>query len=141
MMNDMPHPELMMRHFRARMEDLDMRNMTLAAITEAVHGTYEGPLELKDQEVTAVVTDSRKIEKGCLFAAIRGERTDGHRFIPQVIDSGAMAVLAEQSLEKTEEEYGRPSGGRTVPTIVVDSVLQALKDAAEYYQERPARRR
>ena len=115
MMNDMPHPELMMRHFRARM-----------------HGTYEGPLELKDQEVTAVVTDSRKIEKGCLFAAIRGERTDGHRFIPQVIDSGAMAVLAEQSLEKTEEEYGRPSGGRTVPTIVVDSVLQALKDAAEY---------
>lgn len=134
MMNDMPHPELMMRHFRARMEDQDMRNMTLAAITEAVHGTYEGPLELKHQEVTAVVTDSRKIEKGCLFAAIRGERTDGHRFIPQVIDSGAMAVLAEQSPKKTEEEYGRPSGGRTVPTIVVDSVLQALKDAAEYYR-------
>lgn len=103
-------------------------------IAEAVHGRYEGPLDLLDKEITAVVTDSRQTLPGCMYAAIRGERVDGHRFIPDVIDRGAMLVLAEQSPEKTEQEYGAPKNGQEVPTIVVPSVLQALKDAAEYYR-------
>lgn len=113
---------------------MTMKSMTPGALAEAVHGKYEGPLELLDKEITAVVTDSRQTVPGCMYAAIRGERVDGHRFIPDVIDRGAMLVLAEQSPEKTEQEYGTPKNGNEVPTIVVSSVLQALKDAAEYYR-------
>ena len=113
-----------------------MREMTPARIAEAVHGIYYGPDELKNREITADVTDSRKTEPGCMYAAIRGERVDGHRFIPDVIDKGAMLVLAEQNPEVTAHQYGTPKNGRPVPTIVVASVLQALKDAAEYYRSK-----
>ena len=39
---------------------------------------------LKSVEVTGVVIDSRKVEPGFLFAAVKGERVDGHSFIPAV---------------------------------------------------------
>ena len=46
-------------------------------------------------DITGVNIDSRKIEKGHLFVAIKGTQTDGHRFIPKAIEQGAVAVLCE----------------------------------------------
>ena len=46
-------------------------------------------------DITGVNIDSRKIEKGHLFVAIKGTQTDGHRFIPKAIELGAVAVLCE----------------------------------------------
>jgi len=40
--------------------------------------------------------DSRKVEKGALFVAIRGVETDGHLFINKAIENGAGVVLCEQ---------------------------------------------
>ena len=48
-----------------------------------------------DINVTGVNIDSRSIEKGHLFIAIRGTQMDGHRFIPNAIESGAVAILCE----------------------------------------------
>jgi UDP-N-acetylmuramoyl-L-alanyl-D-glutamate--2,6-diaminopimelate ligase len=49
-----------------------------------------------DVDITGVNIDSRKIEKGHLFVAIKGTQTDGHRFIPKAIELGAAAVLCEE---------------------------------------------
>ena len=49
-----------------------------------------------DVEITGVNIDSRKIEQGHLFVAIKGTQTDGHRFIPKAIELGAAAVLCEE---------------------------------------------
>ena len=49
-----------------------------------------------DINVTGVNIDSRSIEKGHLFIAIRGTQMDGHRFIPNAIESGAVAILCEE---------------------------------------------
>ena len=76
-----------------------MKNMTLAHIAEVCGGTYFGPEEKKTEEVTDIVTDSRKAGEGSLFVAIPGERVDGHRFIPNVASKGALAVISEQKLE------------------------------------------
>ena len=46
-------------------------------------------------EITGVNIDSRRIENGHLFVAIKGTQTDGHRFIPKAIELGAKAVLCE----------------------------------------------
>ena len=46
-------------------------------------------------EITGVNIDSRKIEHGHLFVAIKGTQTDGHRFIPKALELGATAVLCE----------------------------------------------
>ena len=47
-------------------------------------------------EITGVNIDSRRIENGHLFVAIRGTQVDGHSFIQKAIGLGAVAVLCEQ---------------------------------------------
>ncbi|MFR8168595.1 MAG: UDP-N-acetylmuramoyl-tripeptide--D-alanyl-D-alanine ligase [Lachnospiraceae bacterium] len=100
-----------------------MKNLTLEHITDCCHGTYIGTEEQQGFEVTGVVIDSRKVEAGNLFVAIKGERVDGHTFIDAVYEQGAAAVVSQQRLEN-------PKG----PYILVDSTTQALKDIAAFYR-------
>ena len=101
-----------------------MKNMTLAHIAEVCGGTYFGPEEKKTEEVTDIVTDSRKAGEGSLFVAIPGERVDGHRFIPNVASKGALAVISEQKLETPP-----------CPYILVKDSMEAIKAMAEYYMQ------
>ena len=48
-----------------------------------------------DANITGVNIDSRRIEKGHLFVAIKGTQTDGHKYIPKALELGAVAVLCE----------------------------------------------
>jgi UDP-N-acetylmuramoyl-L-alanyl-D-glutamate--2,6-diaminopimelate ligase len=50
-----------------------------------------------ETEITGISADSRKVEKGNLFVALSGSKTDGARFIDDAIARGAAAVVAEQS--------------------------------------------
>jgi UDP-N-acetylmuramoyl-L-alanyl-D-glutamate--2,6-diaminopimelate ligase len=47
-------------------------------------------------EVTSLAYDSRHVQPGTLFFAIQGEKADGHAFIPQVLERGAVAVVSER---------------------------------------------
>ena len=47
-------------------------------------------------DITGVNIDSRKIEKGHLFVAIKGTQTDGHRFIPKALELGPMCRSLQQ---------------------------------------------
>lgn len=49
-----------------------------------------------EAEITGVNIDSRRVEKGHLFMAVRGTQTDGHAYIPSAIEKGAVAVLCEE---------------------------------------------
>ena len=48
-----------------------MKNLTLENITKVCNGIYHGPQEKLQEEVTAITTDSRKVEKGGLFVLTR----------------------------------------------------------------------
>src|SRR3954470_5438171 len=50
-------------------------------------------------EFTAVTTDSRKVPKGSLFVAIKGETFDGHAFVDAAIKAGAAGALVEPRAE------------------------------------------
>jgi UDP-N-acetylmuramoyl-tripeptide--D-alanyl-D-alanine ligase len=77
-------------------------------------GTSRPPIPPWAPWVTGpVVIDSRKVEPGGLFAALPGERVDGHDFAPAAVAAGAAAVLVS-----------RPVPG--VPAIVVPDVTAAL---------------
>lgn len=54
----------------------------------------------ESESVHAVNFDSRKIENGDLFVAVRGTETDGHRFIPTAVERGAKIVVCEEIPEK-----------------------------------------
>lgn len=101
-----------------------MSGMTIEKIVEACHGTYVGPNEYLQKEISMITTDSRKIGKDYLFVAIKGERVDGNRFVSSAYADGALACLSEESSPDEEKPY-----------IVVDSCFQALKDMAALYRE------
>jgi UDP-N-acetylmuramoyl-L-alanyl-D-glutamate--2,6-diaminopimelate ligase len=73
-----------------------MQLATLISKIETV--AVDGSLE---REITSVCYDSRRVQPGSLFIALRGEKSDGHDFIPQAIDRGAAAVVEEQPSQKT----------------------------------------
>ena len=54
-------------------------------------------------DITGVNIDSRKIEKGHLFVAMKGTQTDGHKFIPKALELGASAILCEDLPEEKNE--------------------------------------
>ncbi len=68
----------------------------------------------------SVETDSRKITKGSLFVAKRGEVTDGHLFIDSAIENGAVAVLVEHRVQQD------------IPQLVVADAVKALGLLAMY---------
>jgi UDP-N-acetylmuramoyl-L-alanyl-D-glutamate--2,6-diaminopimelate ligase len=53
------------------------------------------PGHLKDIEIGKLAYDSRKVSKGDVFIAIRGLATDGHKFIENAVNQGALAVVME----------------------------------------------
>lgn len=57
------------------------------------------PLEVigdTDRNITSLESDSRKVEKGGLFVAVRGVTTDGHKYIPMVATANVAAVICEE---------------------------------------------
>ena len=103
-----------------------MKNMTLEKVAHSVGGQLFLPENDTDDQRTlqGVVTDNRQIEKDFLFVPIIGARVDGHTFIPDAFERGAMAVLSQRKLEN-------PAG----PYILVEDTEAALKSLAAYYRE------
>ena len=100
-----------------------MKNMTLEHIAAVCGGTYIGNEADKTREIQGAVIDSRLVEKDYLFIPVRGEKVDGHSFIPSVFEKGALAVLSEEKLESPEGPY-----------IRVENTLDAMKKIAADYR-------
>ena len=84
-----------------------------------------------EAEITGVNIDSRKIEQGHLFVAIKGTQTDGHRFIPKALELGAVAILCEDI----------PSERQTGVTYVqVESTECAVGPVATMFYGDPSRK-
>ena len=81
-------------------------------------------------DITGVNIDSRKIEMGHLFVAIKGTQTDGHRFIPKALELGAVAVLCEDMPEE-------PAAGVTY--VQVTSTEAAVGPVATVFYGEPSK--
>jgi len=92
-------------------------------VLAATGGALRGP-ELT--RIVGIVTDSRAVEAGNLFVALRGEHFDGHQFATRAFDDGAAAVLVEQGVELPAH----------VSAIEVDDTLVALGNLAKAHRER-----
>ncbi|MFZ1362280.1 MAG: UDP-N-acetylmuramoyl-tripeptide--D-alanyl-D-alanine ligase [Candidatus Nanopelagicales bacterium] len=104
--------------------------VTFSQIAEAVDasdwGTSRptGGLVSQDSELTGqIVHDSRKITPGDLYIALVGETHDGHDFVSNAIESGAVALVVAKAFATDEALQDMPD---TVTVFVVDDTLQAL---------------
>jgi UDP-N-acetylmuramoyl-L-alanyl-D-glutamate--2,6-diaminopimelate ligase len=68
---------------------------TIAELTEA---KLSGSPELTTSPISDVTHDSRRVQSGSLFVAVRGDLFDAHKFIPQVMAAGAAGVISEQAV-------------------------------------------
>jgi UDP-N-acetylmuramoyl-L-alanyl-D-glutamate--2,6-diaminopimelate ligase len=84
-----------------------------------------------DPGVSSVEYDSRRVKPGCLFVAMRGESSDGNKFIDQAIAAGAVAVVTDSAAEKP-----RPG----VAWAVVPNGRRALARISANFYRKPAER-
>jgi UDP-N-acetylmuramoyl-L-alanyl-D-glutamate--2,6-diaminopimelate ligase len=87
--------------------------------------SIEGPV---DREITGVRYDSRRVGPGNLFVAVRGACFDGHSFIEQSVEKGAVAIVGE-----------KPGLSKRATTIVVQNSREALARLAATYYGDPSR--
>jgi len=81
--------------------------------------------------VKGICTDSRRIKKGELFVALKGENFDGHRFVKEALDKGAAGVV----VSKGTFPLGKGRSG--LPVIIrVKAPLRALGDIAHFHRMR-----
>ena len=84
-----------------------------------------------DPGVSGVEYDSRRVKPGCVFVAMRGESSDGNKFIDQAITAGAVAVVTDSAAEKP-----RPG----VAWAVVPQGRRALARISANFYKKPAER-
>src|SRR5215468_10409372 len=83
-----------------------------------------------DTEISSVEYDSRKIHPGSLFVAIRGETTDGNRYLAQAIERGAVAVVSDNPQFRPTSDLAFavvPHGRRALAEITANFYGQPAK--------------
>ena len=71
--------------------------MTLKTLLEGLE--YQCLQGTTDIEIRDVANDSRKAGEGSLFLCIQGAVTDGHEYVPQVVQAGAKALVVQRPVE------------------------------------------
>jgi len=82
-----------------------------------------GVLHGDDVAFGVVTSDSRALEPGALFVALRGERFDGHQFVPDALAHGAAGALVERVVSVP------------LPQVVVRDALAAWLDSAAAWRQ------
>lgn len=100
-----------------------MLELSIKEIIEATGGhLVSGDVETI---ITGISTDSRNVNKGCLFIPLVGERFNGHDYIHKALEEGAEAVLSQEE---------KSANGRGL--IRVSDTSKALRDIAAYYRRK-----
>ncbi|HJW29373.1 MAG TPA: UDP-N-acetylmuramoyl-L-alanyl-D-glutamate--2,6-diaminopimelate ligase [Saprospiraceae bacterium] len=81
-----------------------------------------------NQKVTGVHFDSRKVEEGAVFVAVKGLTYDGHQFIDKAVDRGAVCVITDQAVPVAE----------TICVVQVENTAAALAIVAGTYYGDPS---
>ncbi|WP_277065266.1 UDP-N-acetylmuramoyl-L-alanyl-D-glutamate--2,6-diaminopimelate ligase [Prevotella aurantiaca] len=83
-----------------------------------------------DKDIKGINIDSRKIELGHLFIAIKGTQTDGHKYIEKAIELGATAILLEEMPTEPINKY--------ITYIQVKSTEEAVGNVATTFYGNPS---
>ena len=101
-----------------------MENVTLSQVAQTLASSSHGAPEAA---VAGVSIDSRTLRDGELFVAVRGERFDGHDFVPDAFERGAVAAVVDS------RRAGSPGVGWL---IEVPNTVAALQRLAAWYRSR-----
>ena len=102
-------------------------NLSLFVIREILEKQLVDCCDLsEDLRIHQISTDTRSLQPGDLFLALRGENFDGHRFIPQAVAQGAVAIMGEEKVTLAD---------RGMPQLVGSDSLQAYQQIAHWWRK------
>ncbi|MBM7659460.1 UDP-N-acetylmuramoyl-L-alanyl-D-glutamate--2,6-diaminopimelate ligase [Bacillus mesophilus] len=97
--------------------------MNLQSLINQLHFyTYDSK---ENPVITSIEMDSREVKPGSLFICIKGYTVDGHDYVQQAIDKGAVAVIAEKPLQVN------------VPVVLVSDTKRTMAILADFFYEHP----
>ena len=104
-----------------------MRWLELVALIDCVDATGED----LDAEISGVQYDSRRVGSGDVFVAMKGEATDGNRFVQAALARGAAGIVTDSA------EVFAGLGGAGVAAVLVEHGRRALAEVSSAVFGRP----
>ena len=89
--------------------------------------------DVQRKDVSGIVYDSRKVQKNSIFVAIKGYKTDGHKFLQDAINKGAVAVVVEDQNSIPDEFISHAQ----IAKIVVENCRKALAELSKGFYKDP----
>ena len=89
-----------------------------------------------DIDVNKITSDSRSVESGDMFVAIKGFDVDGHKFVKSAIDNGAKVVLINEDMAKDMLQYITPN----VTLITAKDTREAIAICACNFYQNPSKK-
>ena len=90
--------------------------------------------EVLDKEVNGIEYDSRKVKKNSLFVAIKGFNVDGHKFIQDALNKGAVAVVIENNHSDSDDQLNDSDAVK----IIVNDSRTALAEVSNFFYSQPS---
>lgn len=92
--------------------------------------------ETQKADVSSITYDSRKVKKNSLFVAIKGYKTDGHKFILEAISKGAAAIILEDETNAPDNIFTQEK----VLKILVRNSRKALAGISNTFFNEPSKK-
>lgn len=106
--------------------------MELTQLLNSVHA-IQVTGEVQRRDAADIVYDSRKVQKNSVFVAIKGYKTDGHKFLQDAINKGAVAVVVENENSIPDEFVAHAQ----IAKIVVKDCRKALAELSRGFYKNP----
>lgn len=100
-------------------------SLSLRQLVQALALPVDFSEDLLNVPVTTISTDSRTLQPGSVFVALRGERFDGHEFVQKVQQQGAVAAIVDRQFTDEVED---------LPLLQVEDTLQAYQALGHWWR-------
>ncbi|MEC8738528.1 MAG: UDP-N-acetylmuramoyl-L-alanyl-D-glutamate--2,6-diaminopimelate ligase [Bacteroidota bacterium] len=104
--------------------DINLIDLLQGVVVEHIEGS-------ENQKIHSLELDSREIKQGACFFAIRGAQSDGHKFVRQAIEKGAVCIVHQNPIEKIHQE---------VSYVRVANTSQAMAIMASNFYDNPSKK-
>lgn len=92
--------------------------------------------EISRERISGIHYDSRKITRNSIFVAIKGFKTDGHKYILDALNKGVSAIVLEDNTAFPDDAITRQSATK----ILVKDSRETLAELSNYFYDEPSRK-
>jgi UDP-N-acetylmuramoyl-L-alanyl-D-glutamate--2,6-diaminopimelate ligase len=108
-------------------------------LADLAKGCFEVPSRLRDLEIKGLASDSREVKPGYLFVAISGPRADGHLFLKDAQDAGAVAAVGQNGGPRSPRGEEPAAARLRIPFFKVKDSRRAVGFLAQSFFGDPTR--